>query len=157
CLQGQTGDEAARALGWSVRTLKRRLHEGREQLRARLERRGLSLPATFLVAGIMAVPVSEAMAATTARATLPAMSAPLAVVSVRPAWAALLLAGLTSAGVVWAASQGPVEPKSAAAEPAERPAAGKVEKRSVAEAAPQREGTVTGRVLDADGQPVAGA
>jgi RNA polymerase sigma factor (sigma-70 family) len=155
CLQGKTGDEAARALGWSVRTLKRRLHEGREQLRARLGRRGLSLPATFLVAGILSVPVSEATASTTARAALAALSAPLAVASVRPAWAAILLAGLTVAGVGWAASQGPVDPKSAA-EPAERPAAGQPEKRNVAEAAPKMEGAVTGRVLGADGKPVVG-
>src|SRR5262245_28043277 len=42
-LQGQTQDEAARQLGWSKATLRRRLGRGRELLRLRLARRGLSL------------------------------------------------------------------------------------------------------------------
>jgi RNA polymerase sigma factor (sigma-70 family) len=50
-LEEHTRDEAARLLGLSVRTLKRRLERGRETLRRRLERRGLALPAAFLAAG----------------------------------------------------------------------------------------------------------
>jgi RNA polymerase sigma factor (sigma-70 family) len=42
-LQGQTQDEAARHLGWSKGTLRRRLDRGREVLRLRLARRGLTL------------------------------------------------------------------------------------------------------------------
>ncbi len=41
-LSGLTRDEAARQLGWSLGTLKRRLEEGRTALRRRLERRGIS-------------------------------------------------------------------------------------------------------------------
>lgn len=41
-LSGLTRDEAARQLGWSLGTLKRRLEEGRIALRTRLERRGIS-------------------------------------------------------------------------------------------------------------------
>jgi RNA polymerase sigma factor (sigma-70 family) len=41
-LSGLTRDEAARQLGWSLGTLKRRLEEGRTALRGRLERRGIS-------------------------------------------------------------------------------------------------------------------
>src|SRR5690349_19804218 len=41
-LSGLTRDEAARQLGWSLGTLKRRLEEGRKALRIRLERRGLA-------------------------------------------------------------------------------------------------------------------
>ncbi|HKA07110.1 MAG TPA: RNA polymerase sigma factor, partial [Gemmataceae bacterium] len=37
---GRTQDEAARELGWSVRTLRRRLERGRELLRLRMARRG---------------------------------------------------------------------------------------------------------------------
>ncbi len=44
-LQGRTRDEAAKALGWSLATLKRRLERGRKVLRARLTRRGLALTA----------------------------------------------------------------------------------------------------------------
>jgi RNA polymerase sigma factor (sigma-70 family) len=47
-LEEQTRDEAARQLGLSVRTLTRRLENGRATLRRRLERRGLALSAAFL-------------------------------------------------------------------------------------------------------------
>ena len=40
-LSGLTRDEAAKQLGWSLGTLKRRLEEGRHALRIRLERRGI--------------------------------------------------------------------------------------------------------------------
>jgi RNA polymerase sigma factor (sigma-70 family) len=42
-LEGLTQDEAARACGWSVRTVRRRLAAGRDRLRERLERRGVEL------------------------------------------------------------------------------------------------------------------
>src|SRR5438552_345615 len=51
CLQGATRDEAARALGWSLGTLKRRLEQGRALLRARLQKRGFELPAAL--AGVL--------------------------------------------------------------------------------------------------------
>src|SRR4029077_5820884 len=41
-LSGLTRDEAARQLGWTLGTLKRRLEEGRTALRVRLERRGIA-------------------------------------------------------------------------------------------------------------------
>lgn len=43
CLQGLARDEAARQLGWSVSVLKSRLEQGRDRLRDRLTRRGLTL------------------------------------------------------------------------------------------------------------------
>jgi RNA polymerase sigma factor (sigma-70 family) len=51
-LQGRTHDEAARQLGWSVRTLRRKLDRGRELLRLRLSRRGVVFPAVLLAAGL---------------------------------------------------------------------------------------------------------
>src|SRR5262249_9718839 len=48
CLQDQTTDEAARQLGWSFATVKGRLQRGRERLRERLRRRGVTLPAAAL-------------------------------------------------------------------------------------------------------------
>jgi hypothetical protein len=51
-LEGRTRDQAARQLGWSLRTLKHRLAQGRERLRARLARRGVTLPAALLAAGL---------------------------------------------------------------------------------------------------------
>jgi WD40 repeat protein len=51
-LEGQTRDQAARQLGWSLRTLDRRLEQGRERLRARLARRGITLSAALLTTGL---------------------------------------------------------------------------------------------------------
>jgi RNA polymerase sigma factor (sigma-70 family) len=67
-LEGRTRDEAARALGWSLGTLKRRLEQGKAGLRARLERRGVSLPAAFLAAGVASATVPANLSAATARA-----------------------------------------------------------------------------------------
>jgi RNA polymerase sigma factor (sigma-70 family) len=47
-LEGLTRDQAARQLGWSLRTLDRRLERGRELLRTRLVGRGLTLAAALL-------------------------------------------------------------------------------------------------------------
>ncbi|MFL5342675.1 MAG: RNA polymerase sigma factor, partial [Gemmataceae bacterium] len=56
-LQGQTRDEAAQRLGWTLATLKRRLERGRRRLRDRLARRGLSsLPMLALPAAEQSLP-----------------------------------------------------------------------------------------------------
>src|SRR5207249_8112591 len=52
-LEGLTTDQAARHLGWSLRTLQRRLEQGRKALRGRLTRRGLTLSATLLAAQLV--------------------------------------------------------------------------------------------------------
>ncbi len=52
-LEGQTQDEAAKHLGWSVRTLRRRLERARSQLKAKMIRRGATLGAG-LFAGFLA-------------------------------------------------------------------------------------------------------
>jgi RNA polymerase sigma factor (sigma-70 family) len=70
CLEGMTRDEAARRLGWSLTTLKRRLAQGRQRLSDRLTRRGIALPAAL--AGMLA-------AQGAARAAVPAALARLAV------------------------------------------------------------------------------
>jgi RNA polymerase sigma factor (sigma-70 family) len=44
CLEGQTHKQAAELLGWPVGTVKGRLARAREQLRERLQQRGLELP-----------------------------------------------------------------------------------------------------------------
>jgi RNA polymerase sigma factor (sigma-70 family) len=48
-LQGQTRDEAAERLGWSLGTFKRRLQQARELLRLRMIRRGVTLPTLLLL------------------------------------------------------------------------------------------------------------
>ncbi len=52
-LEGRTQDEAAKHLGWSLSTLRRRLETGRQMLRSRMTRRGATLGAA-LFAGVMA-------------------------------------------------------------------------------------------------------
>jgi RNA polymerase sigma factor (sigma-70 family) len=75
-LQGQTRDEAARQLGVPLGTLKRWLERGRERLRGRLARRGLTLSAGLLLTGlsqklaVAAVPTQ--LAAATLQALVPA-------------------------------------------------------------------------------------
>jgi len=90
-LEGKTRDEAARQLGWSVGTLRGRLERGRERLRLRLTRRGLTLStalcASVLVESAAPAALPAGLAETTAPAAvrfaagkgLAAVSAPVAV------------------------------------------------------------------------------
>ncbi|HEX5268945.1 MAG TPA: sigma-70 family RNA polymerase sigma factor [Gemmataceae bacterium] len=70
-LEGQTGDQAARHLGWSLRTVQRRLAQGRDLLRNRLTRRGITLSAALLGPALAdgATP-SALLTVTTARAAV---------------------------------------------------------------------------------------
>jgi RNA polymerase sigma factor (sigma-70 family) len=65
-LEERTQDEAAHELGWSLSTLRRRLDRGKELLRSRLARRGLTL-----AAGLFAVSLSAP-----ARGAVPTLAAP---------------------------------------------------------------------------------
>jgi RNA polymerase sigma factor (sigma-70 family) len=63
-LSGLTRDEAARQLGWSLGTLKRRLEEGRQTLRIRLARRGIAsvgLALTVLTPGALKAAVNTSL------------------------------------------------------------------------------------------------
>jgi RNA polymerase sigma factor (sigma-70 family) len=74
-LEGKTRDEAAQQLGWTPARVKTRLERGRELLRGRLHRRGLTLSAALVTSALAhdamasAVPVALA-ASTTQGATL---------------------------------------------------------------------------------------
>src|SRR5262249_41180642 len=69
-LEGKSHAEAAHLLGWSGRCLKGRLQRGREQLRRRLARRGLSLPAGLLAAALAVPPASATVPAALLRSTV---------------------------------------------------------------------------------------
>ncbi|MGH7169830.1 MAG: sigma-70 family RNA polymerase sigma factor, partial [Gemmataceae bacterium] len=74
-LEGQTRDEAAERLGWSLGTLKRRLQQGRELLRVRLTRRGVTLPAALLSAGLTGNEAGAALSSLAARSLAQAATA----------------------------------------------------------------------------------
>jgi RNA polymerase sigma factor (sigma-70 family) len=166
-LEGLTRDEAAGRLGVSESTLKRRLEEGRERLRLRLGRRGLALSAALLAAGVGGTAVPSSLAAATAGAARLIASGNQAAVSARVVslmteslramtagsrkvvGALLLAVGLVAAGAALLAyrpapAAGGDPPPAAEAPKPIAPADGK-------------EMIVTGRVLGADGKPVAGA
>jgi RNA polymerase sigma factor (sigma-70 family) len=99
CLEGATRDQAARQLGWSVRTLKRRLERGRAVLQARLRRRGLmsSAAAAMLLAPPAAPSAPTALLGATARAATQQASAGALPTPV----AALVEAAMNAAGLSW--------------------------------------------------------
>ncbi len=72
-LEGQSRDEAAAQLGWSPGKVKGLLERGREHLRTRLIRRGLTLSAagtSLLADAALAVPIPPLLSATTRLAAL---------------------------------------------------------------------------------------
>jgi len=73
-LQGLTRDEAAEHLEWSLATLKRRLEQGRERLRQRLERRGLGLSAALLATALTDTAATAAPAGLTTSTVRAALS-----------------------------------------------------------------------------------
>jgi RNA polymerase sigma factor (sigma-70 family) len=160
-LEGLSRDEAAAQLGLSTTTVKGRLERGRDLLRERLTRRGITLTAGLLAAlthspARAAAPALAAM--TVAAANCPSarvatlaqgVTATMILSKLKLAVGLLLAAGLI--GVLLGARSG-AAPTSAA--PAAR-ADGKAPARAGKE--PAREGEVVGRVLDAAGKPVGGA
>ncbi len=167
-LQGQSRDEAAKSLGWTVGTVKGRLERGRRELASRLARRGIGLSAGLLAAtagtsvkgaGLPGDRIGRTVRAvvggaspsvrTLARGALPATFAvPRAVAS------ALLLTALLALGTSWFATTGVAREEPAVADKAAAPAAAE---KSGPPANPPETRTVSGRVLDPDGKPVAGA
>lgn len=128
-LQGRTRDEAARSLGWTLATLKRRLERGRKILNVRLTRRGLALSA---IGAAMLIDSPALPAAIVERIVRPifdnAVSAPIAALLEGQAvgtWKklALALAMLTAIGLGTGllAEFSPASTQPPAAEKAETP------------------------------------
>ncbi len=162
-LEGRTNEEAGRLLGWPVGTVKSRLARARGLLRTRLTRRGLTLSAGLLSAAVESASASAAKlqkpsAAAVALADRALRTTPLA--KLKMVAASLLVAGLTALGV--GAFAGPAEarrqplPPFAADPPAAAPVGSKNAPPAKA-AAPKEAVTLSGRVLGADGAPLAGA
>jgi RNA polymerase sigma factor (sigma-70 family) len=85
-LEGKTRDEAARQLGWSAKLVKSRLEQGRERLRYRLSRRGLTLPAALVATLLVEEAAPAALPATLLRtAVQTAIACPADGVSARVA------------------------------------------------------------------------
>jgi RNA polymerase sigma factor (sigma-70 family) len=167
-LEGLGHEEAARRLGWTRSTLRGRLDRGRDHLRRRLTRRGVTLSVALTTAGLAqkAAPATAALADTVARAAvLSAAGGGAGAVSARVAaladgasralftgkatlaTALLFAAGLLAAGAGGLARQALATPNAAAPPPPAAPAN---------DEGPQAV-EVTGRVLDPDGKPFAGA
>jgi RNA polymerase sigma factor (sigma-70 family) len=177
-LESATRDEAAQQLGWSVATLKRRLERGRELLRHRLVRRGLTLSsallATTLSQGSAQATVPAGLAAATVyaagkgMATGPISSEVVALVEgytktllvaqLKSIGALLLALSLCFAGASVLAHRAFADKVVGAppSSPAMRPAVA-----APAPAAPSQQAadtlTVCGQVLDPEGKPIAGA
>jgi RNA polymerase sigma factor (sigma-70 family) len=170
-LEGRTQEEAARQLGWSKGTLRRRLDKGRELLRLRLIRRGLA-PAAALTASLLAESAAPAVPAVLAqtiaqKALRPAMISPgvaalaegcsqsLSEGKLKLVLAVILALGAATGVGVWtfgslAAPKG--TPLTEATPKVEPPAPTPREKKEKAQQLVLR-----GRVVDPDGKPVKGA
>jgi RNA polymerase sigma factor (sigma-70 family) len=179
-LQGRTQEEAARQLGWAKGTLKGRLERARDLLRTRLARRGLA-PGAALLAAALSPKVSVALPASLVHAVVQAArpsaagagSVPgpvarliegglpmLTGTRLKTVTALLLTGGLiaTAAGL-WAGPRPDPgqEPRTIAKADAPAKGATKPDKPAGPRDQGGRKVTVTGRVLGADGKPVARA
>jgi RNA polymerase sigma factor (sigma-70 family) len=169
-LEGRTQEEAARQLGWSKGTLRRRLDKGRELLRLRLIRRGLA-PAAALTASLLADGAAAAVPSVLAHTIGRQISRPA---TISPGVAllaeggikslargklklelAILLAiciaggaGLGTPGLVTPAEEPPAHSAPKAESPAPAPRDKKEKPQPL---------VLRGRVLDPDGRPVQGA
>lgn len=137
CLEGRTRDEAARQLGWSAKLVKSRLEQGRDRLRSRLTRRGLTLPAALMAtllteeaapaavsamlvrAAVQAARNSEGISASVALLAESALGGTAAVKAKAAIVGMLLLTGVLAAGVGAFAPPRPPE-KQAEIPPAEK-------------------------------------
>lgn len=163
-LQGRTQDEAARRLGWSLATLKRRLDQGRKLLHARLSRRGVELPAVLAAALLAAAELPASLAASTLGLATSSASVPAAVavllaemsssLKAKALWGLALMLGACAGAWVYHGQSGePAEtqtpPAAAKSNDPSRVPAKKISKRETI--------SVSGQVLDPDGKPLAGA
>ncbi len=183
-LEGKTRDEAARLLGCSESTLNRRIERAKDRLRRRLARRGVALSSALLATGLTqttaSAGVSRTLAISTVRAvfanvsgakagvasaaaralaegTLRAMSA----TKLKLAIAGVLAASLVTLGAVALTQAAQALRPTETATNAEAPLAPEDKPKARLQARADKEDvkklTVTGRILDPNGKPLAGA
>jgi RNA polymerase sigma factor (sigma-70 family) len=173
CLEGAARDEAAQQLGWPLATLKSRLEQGRDLLRRRLARRGLTLSAVLagLTLGRDAGRAAPALVVATSAAAVRLLGADTAAL-VRGAGksavaargkvvaALTLTAGLLAAGAGVLARQQPLPIVTSSQTLPQREAPRPDSPTPDRESAFVEKGesvTVSSRVLGPDGKPLAGA
>lgn len=163
-LEGQSRDEAARNLGWTVGALRGLLERGRERLRRRLLRRGVGLSVGLLTAvagsavaggpstALVGLTVAAARGTPGTAQALAHAAFPTAKVANRTVAAILALAVALGAGLA-------VRHLLGAGEPPREPAKAELpEGKEQAPAARKAEATtLRGRVRSPDGKPLAGA
>jgi RNA polymerase sigma factor (sigma-70 family) len=172
-LQGKTNSEAARLLGCPAGTVKSRLSRARDLLRARLARRGVALSAGLLAAvlaeraaaavprGLVQAAVQTTVLAAAGKALAPAAS--LAEGVLKAMFVAKIkiatVVSLTLGALFFAAGVWAYQTHSGAeggTRSAERHTGSRSESRAPG-AEDAKKMTLTGRVLDPEGKPVAGA
>jgi RNA polymerase sigma factor (sigma-70 family) len=184
-LEGKTRDEAARLLGCSQSTLNRRIEYAKDRLRGRLARRGVALSAALLAAGLTqttaSAGVSHTLAFSTVQAVLASVSGKTAAVAsaaatalaegtlrsmsaskLKLAAAVVLAVGLVALGAVALTHTAQAQRPTQTTTNAEAPPASEDKPKSGPPALPADKNdatklTVTGRILDPDGRPAAGA
>jgi RNA polymerase sigma factor (sigma-70 family) len=184
-LEGKTQEEAARQLGCPLGTVRSRLARGRDRLRAVLQRHGVRLTATALATALAGSAASAAVPSTllhaTARVALEyaAGVAPAALVSARAAallegglkammtaklkmaTAVVLVVGTCGLGAGTLATDILAGPSRTVAQPSPLPAPDPKGRPGANEPVQgenaDQEVTVSGRVVDPDGKPFAGA
>jgi RNA polymerase sigma factor (sigma-70 family) len=157
-LEGLPRDDAARRLGWTINELRGRLERGRARLRSRLKARGVTLSAGLVTAiGVTALPPTL-VASTVAGAGRPSVR--VASLAATGAWGKFkaITALAVAAGLVFGFGIAGKDPQAGAQPPAtEAQADLTIKANHVEPPAPKDARVRTGRVLDPDGKPVAGA
>ncbi len=148
-LQGLSRDEAARRLGWSINEVRGRLERGRQRLRLRIEKRGITLSAGLIAA--LGARNASALPSGLVAATLAASKSGVVRPLIAASWKLACGLGIVVALVVGIGLQ----LGNAIAQPVKSPPPPSRVKKH--EANVNNAAIVTGQVVDPDGKPVSGA